>query len=104
MGTKAPSLGSTIKRLRSIAGLSQREFSQKLQIDPTYLSHLEADRREPSLQLLRRIATELAIPPGVLIALALWAELPENQQEQYRQVVEQLLELAASTQIKLLLQ
>jgi transcriptional regulator with XRE-family HTH domain len=103
MGTKSVSLGTTIKRLRSIAGLSQREFSERLKIDSTYLSHLEADRREPSLQLLRRIAAECGIPPGVLIALALWTELPDEQKEQYRQLVNQLLELAASTQLKLLI-
>src|SRR5688572_22121622 len=103
MGTRAPSLGSTIKRLRSIAGMSQREFSERLQIDSTYLSHLEANRREPSLQLLRRIAGELGIPPGVLIALALWADMPDDQKDHYRQLVDQLLELAAATQLKLLI-
>jgi transcriptional regulator with XRE-family HTH domain len=96
------SLGGMIKRLRSAAGLSQKEFAEKLEIDRTYLSHLEADRREPSVQLLRKMASTLSLPVGLFLALALWTDLPEGEEvDQYRGLVEKLIELAALTQLKL---
>jgi transcriptional regulator with XRE-family HTH domain len=95
---KAQSLGQLVRRLRMSAGLSQRKLAEQLQIDPTYLSHVEADRREPSLQLLRRIATELNSPPGLLLALALWTELPGGEQESYRPLIERMVEIAALNQ------
>lgn len=97
-------LGTTIKRLRMAAGLSQRELAEKLDVAPSYVSHLEANRREPSVQLLRKLATELSVPPGFLLALTLLTEIPEEQREAYREVFERLVELAAATQLRLQLE
>ncbi|MBV9109008.1 MAG: helix-turn-helix transcriptional regulator [Gemmatimonadetes bacterium] len=94
-------LGQFIKRLRSAAGLNQRALSERLGVDATYLSHLEADRREPSLQLLRRLASELNVPPGLLLALALWTDLPPENQEPYKELMERLIQLATVSQFKL---
>jgi transcriptional regulator with XRE-family HTH domain len=95
------SLGAMIKRLRAASGLNQRQFAEKLEIHPTFLSHLEKNRRDPSVQLLRRMAATLNLPVGLFLALALWTELPADQRELYQQIVQRLIDLAAATQLGL---
>ena len=43
----------TLARARAQAGLTQAELAKKIGVDPTYISHLEHGRREPSLTTLR---------------------------------------------------
>jgi transcriptional regulator with XRE-family HTH domain len=100
MATSA-GIGGAIKRLRRAAGLTQRELARRLEVDATYLSHLEADRREPSLQLLRKLASQLNVPPGLLIAILMAAELPEEHRATYSSVINNLLSLAIVTQEQL---
>ena len=89
------SLGSALKRLRQAAGLTQRELSDRLGVKPTYISHLEADRKEPSVSLLRRFASHLEVPPGLLLAIAIWADLPEPERVRYEPILKHLVELSA---------
>jgi transcriptional regulator with XRE-family HTH domain len=91
-------LGAALRRLRQAAQMTQKELSARLEIDATYLSHLEADRKEPSVQLLKRIASELVVPPGLLIAIMLWADLPEGQRKLYNSIIEKLLAIAAGSE------
>ncbi|MFF1810581.1 helix-turn-helix domain-containing protein [Streptomyces sp. NPDC058251] len=44
---------------RSVRGLSKAALAQRLNIDPSYVSHLEAGREHGSSQLARRADTEL---------------------------------------------
>jgi transcriptional regulator with XRE-family HTH domain len=94
-------LGEAIRRLRMAGGLSQRQLAAKLETDPTYLSHIEAGRREPSISLLRNFAKQLDIPPGLLLSVALWADLPPTHREQFRPILEKLLELGSESQLRL---
>lgn len=64
-------LGVAIKRLRAAAGWSQKEFAGELEISPSYLSLIEADKREPTIPLLRRMAGKLGVPAVILFAAAL---------------------------------
>lgn len=99
METKSgPTLGTTIRRLRGAAGMSQKELARILEIAPSYLSRLEADEREPSISLLRRLANELSIPTGLLLALTLWTEIPADEQERYRGLIDSLINLATLSQ------
>jgi len=91
-------LGQAIRRLRGAGGLTQRELAKLLETDATYLSHIEADRKEPSLALLRSLAEELEVPPGVLLAYALFADLPQGEQDRYQPIMDRLLEIAALAQ------
>jgi transcriptional regulator with XRE-family HTH domain len=95
-------LGEAIRKLRKAGGLSQRELSERVRVDPTYVSHLESNRREPSLTLLKQISSELGVPPGVLLAVALWTELPTADQEAYKPVIDRLLQMAGKPQMDLL--
>jgi transcriptional regulator with XRE-family HTH domain len=94
-------LGKAIKRLRRAAGLTQRDLATKLQVNSTYISHLEADRRDPSIALLRKLGSTLNVPPGLLIGITLWSELPEPQRSIYEGIIERLLELGLRSQLAL---
>jgi transcriptional regulator with XRE-family HTH domain len=96
-------LGSAIRRLRQASGFSQKEFAERLAVTAPYLSRVEAGRKEPSVQLLKKIAHELEIPPGLLLAVALWADMPANQKHDYSEVLEELVEFGRVTQLQLFL-
>lgn len=94
-------LGGAIKRLRQVAGLTQRALAAQLDIDPSYLSHLEANRREPSVQLLRQIAGALSVPSGFLLALTLWVDLPPTDRATYQPIIDKLMAIATAGQLRL---
>jgi len=94
-------LGSTIRRLRQSAGLNQRQLADRVQVSATYVSHLESGRREPSIQILRRLAQELQVPPGLLLGIVMWTELPAEQREPYRKLLDNLVELAQLERLRL---
>lgn len=89
-------LGSALKRLRQAAGMTQRELSQRLDVDSTYLSHLEADRKEPSVSLLKNVAAVLEVPVGLLLATAMWVDLPEDARVQFEPIIRKLLDVTAN--------
>jgi transcriptional regulator with XRE-family HTH domain len=60
------SVGRTIRNLRTAAGLKQKDFADRLDISPNYLSLVENDKREPSVSFLRNLASEIGIPLGLL--------------------------------------
>lgn len=59
------SLGSHLRKLREQRGLSLRKFAKRLDISAAHLVDLEKDRRNPSPELLQRIADELDIPASI---------------------------------------
>jgi transcriptional regulator with XRE-family HTH domain len=99
---KQTTLGGAIKRLRAASGMTQKEFAEVLSISSTYLSNLEADRREPSIQLLRKMASSLSVPVGLFLAVALSTDLPETPEaSSYQPLISKLIELAAVSQLRL---
>ncbi|MEX0892239.1 MAG: helix-turn-helix transcriptional regulator [Gemmatimonadota bacterium] len=94
-------LGSVVRRLRAAGGLTQRELAARLGIDATYVSHLEANRREPSVKLLRQIAAELSIPAGLLLALIISDDLPEGEGERFQPLLAGMVDLALTAQLRL---
>jgi transcriptional regulator with XRE-family HTH domain len=52
-------LGERIKKLRQVAGLSQRDVAKRAGIDPSMVSKIEVKGQNPSLEMLRRIASGL---------------------------------------------
>ncbi len=59
MSPKRLTLGSEIRRLRTEAGVSLREFAKRIEVSPPHLSDIEHDRRRPSEEVLRRIVRQL---------------------------------------------
>jgi transcriptional regulator with XRE-family HTH domain len=65
-------LGNALKLIRTARGVKQRELAEQVGVSPNFLSMLEADRREPSLQLLRKLANKLQVPAGLFL---MWTEM-----------------------------
>jgi transcriptional regulator with XRE-family HTH domain len=59
-------IGQIIKILRAAMGLRQKDLAERVGIQPHYLSLVEAGKREPSLAVLRKIASELDVPVSLL--------------------------------------
>jgi transcriptional regulator with XRE-family HTH domain len=62
------SLGALLRAQRQAAELSLRELSARTNVSNAYLSQLERGLHEPSLSVLRAIASALGIPLGSLLA------------------------------------
>ncbi|MYD14880.1 MAG: helix-turn-helix domain-containing protein [Gemmatimonadetes bacterium] len=88
-----PSLGQAMRRLRLAAGLSQRELAGRLAVDPTYLSHLESDRRDPSVRFVKRFAALVDVPVTSLLVVAMWDEMAPSEQDMFQPVVSSLMHL-----------
>jgi transcriptional regulator with XRE-family HTH domain len=63
-------LGALLRAQRVSAQLSLRELSARTNISNAYLSELERGLHEPSLRVLRSIASALGIPLGPMLASA----------------------------------
>jgi transcriptional regulator with XRE-family HTH domain len=63
-------LGALLRAQRQAADLSLRELSQRTKVSNAYLSQLERGLHEPSLGVLRAIASALGVPLGSLLARA----------------------------------
>jgi transcriptional regulator with XRE-family HTH domain len=60
------SVGRAVKFARVAAGIKQKDLADRLDVSSNYLSLVENDKRDPSISFLRNVATEMAIPLGVL--------------------------------------
>ena len=60
------SVGRAVKFARIAAGIRQKDLADRLDVTPNYLSLVENDKREPSISFLRHLASEIAIPLGLL--------------------------------------
>jgi transcriptional regulator with XRE-family HTH domain len=69
MEPKRTTLGQEIRRLRTKACTSLRQFALTVGVSAPHLSDVELDRRRPSKDLLQRIARELRAVGGTHAAL-----------------------------------
>ena len=63
-------LGQAIRKFRIDVGLSQERLGHQSEIHPTWISHIESGRINPTWGNVRRIAAGLHVPLPVLAALA----------------------------------
>jgi len=63
-------IGSVIKNLRLKRDVSQKELVRSLRITQGYLSLIESGDREPSFELIDKIAAALKIPPQLIFLLS----------------------------------
>ena len=54
--------GATVASLRKALGISQVSLAARARITPPFLSQIEHGQRQPSPEVLRRLATELGVP------------------------------------------
>jgi transcriptional regulator with XRE-family HTH domain len=64
-------IGQTLKLLRIRADLQQKDLAAALGVTANYVSLVENGHRDPSLPFLRRFATQLNVPLGYYLWLAL---------------------------------
>ncbi len=63
-------LGKAIRKLRTEKNLSQETLGHRADIHPTWISHIESGRINPTWGNVRRIAKGLEMPLSKLAALA----------------------------------
>lgn len=59
-------IGKTLKLIRILKGLKQKDLADKLGISPNYLSSVENDKREPSFSFIKLVSKELDVPVSFL--------------------------------------
>ena len=60
-------LGANLKRLRTAKGWSQEDYAFEAGIHGTYISDIERGARNPTIEILVKLATPLGIEPADLI-------------------------------------
>ncbi|HEU5063981.1 MAG TPA: helix-turn-helix transcriptional regulator [Solirubrobacterales bacterium] len=63
-------LGKAIRKLRTESHLSQETLGHRADIHPTWISHIESGRINPTWGNVRRIANGLKVPLSQLADLA----------------------------------
>ena len=60
-------LGEELRKARLKSGLTQEELSYRAQVDRTYVSQLEHDKKSPTVDVLFRICHALGVPAWQLV-------------------------------------
>ena len=79
MGKIYMKIGSLIKKIRTIRGLTQVQLAQKMGITQNYLSLIETDNRTPSHAKFKELAKHLQLSEDALIFLS--TEPPEELEQ-----------------------
>jgi transcriptional regulator with XRE-family HTH domain len=61
-------LGDELRKARKKAGLTQEELSFRAEVDRTYISMLEHDKKSPTLDVLFRLCDAMGVPASKIIA------------------------------------
>jgi len=70
METGWAELGRVIRKHRNAAGLTQEQLAERADSHWTYISEIETNKVNPSIDVLRRIAKGLEMPLSAVIAEA----------------------------------
>jgi serine/threonine-protein kinase RsbW len=60
-------IGSRLKELRGIRGISLRSLAEKVGVSASFISQVEQDKCQPSLETLRKISQALDVPTSYLL-------------------------------------
>lgn len=87
-------IGKTIKEFRQQRGLSLNKVAELANVDKSYLSKIENEKRDPSLSSLSKISRALNIPLNILILMceepsdSPFSELTESLKLLAKEIVE----------------
>lgn len=84
-------IGKTLKLIRILRGLKQKELADKLGISPNYLSSVENAKREPSLSFVKLVSKELDVPVSFLFLDNIDEESMSEEQKIIYQKLKSLL-------------
>lgn len=80
-------IGNTIKDIRIKKGYKQNEFAKKCGLTQAYLSKIESNQKEPTLSVLRTIASILEIPLPVMFFHSLTQEDIDPKKQEAFQII-----------------
>lgn len=60
-------VAANVKRLRMERGLTQESLAHDAELDLTYIGGIERERRNPTVEVLGRIASVLGVTPSQLL-------------------------------------
>jgi transcriptional regulator with XRE-family HTH domain len=55
---------------RTKAGVSKRQLAKMVGVDASYITHIEAGRKKPSLDIMEKVAEVLKLPMPLLVLLS----------------------------------
>ena len=87
-------IGNLVKTIRTARGVSQKSLSNKLGISTNYLCLLENSKRNPSGELIKKIADEFDVSYEALEFLC--TETPQELDEEHSKTYTKLQENIAS--------
>lgn len=93
-------IGAALRHLRHASKISQKDLARRAGISPSYLSLIEADRREASVPLIRRFAEELGAPAVLLFATVLAGSAENPATSEVAAVLDRLIHAVGYEQLQ----
>ncbi len=91
--------GKAIRVARATKGMTQKQLASLVDVNPSFISRIEAGQRSPSIETLEDLAQGLSIPLHLLILLGSESEdLKGISQTQGEQLAQHLLEMVLQDQ------
>ncbi|MDD7210155.1 MAG: helix-turn-helix transcriptional regulator [Lachnospiraceae bacterium] len=97
MSLEKGALGNAIREARIEQHLSQEEFAEMIGITPTHLKHIESEHRNPSIEVLFKIAEILHMSIDNIIFYA------ESSKEEKISEIQNLLTDCSMNQLQIVL-
>ena len=89
-------IGARIKEVRNKKGLTQEQLSEKMEINPKYLSSIERGNENPTLNTLIKLSESLEVDLGEIFGFIQIKDPVER-----KSMITSLLEQADTEQLKL---
>ena len=97
-------IGTILKNIRRSKRIKQKDLAAKLGISNAYLSSIENNKREPSMDLAKMLSNELGIPLGYFLIKAYNENFLTGKQKKIfiktRKLIDEFLELQAKNDTK----
>lgn len=89
-------IGARVKEIRNKKGLTQEQLSERMEINPKYLSSIERGNENPTLNTLIKLSESLEVDLGEIFSL-IQIEDPGER----KSMITSLLDQADNEQLKL---
>ena len=90
-------IGARIKEIRTKKGITQEQLSERMEINPKYLSSIERGKENPTLNTLVRLSESLGVDLGEIFS---FIEIEDPTER--RALITSLLDEADSEQLKMI--